>query len=328
VKLLVYEKSLERIATKLADLAPPVELVVLRADGSLSAAGKAVTEGDAAPEMGWASLDLINEGPIREFMVTMLRSPSARWVESSAAGVDHPVFKMLHDKGVVLTNSDATAVAVAEFVMARVLEAFHGRDARLRAQAARDWKRISFREISGTRWLVLGVGSIGREVAVRARAFGAQVVGVRRFPQGDEPVDEIVALTDLHTVLPRADVVVVSLPLSRETTGLVGERFLRDMTPGSVLVNVARGAIVDEPALIAALERGAPEVAILDVFAEEPLPAASPFWAHPRVLVSSHCAPASDGTLCRADAMFLGNLARYVRGEPLLSVVAAAQLGG
>jgi phosphoglycerate dehydrogenase-like enzyme len=328
VKLLIYEKSLERVGARLGQVAPGVVPLVLREDGSLWADGKPVPEDAAAPEIGWASLDLLNEGPVREFMVAMLKSPAARWVQSASAGVDHPVFRMLFDKGVVVTNSDATAVAVAEFVMARVLEVFHGGDVRLRAQAAREWRRIPFREIAGTRWLVLGVGSIGREVAVRARAFAAQVVGVRRHPEGDEPVDEIVSLADLHTVLPRADVVVVSLPLNRDTAGLVGEAFLADMAPGSILVNVARGALVDEAALVAALDRGAPELAILDVFQEEPLSADSPLWSHSRVRVSAHCAPASDGTLHRADALFLGNLARYAGGEPLLSVVQEADLAG
>ncbi len=183
------------------------------------------------------------------------------------------------------------------------------------------WRPHQFREIYGTTWIVVGTGAIGSEVARRASAFGARVIGVRRNPTGDEPVDEMVAPPALVGALPRADVVVLSAPSTSETVGLVDSRFLDAMAPDSVLVNIARGALVDEEALLAALDRGRPAAAILDAFVTEPLPADHPFWDHPGIVLTPHT---SAGGLARHDRgaeLFLENLGRFRRGEPLLHEV-------
>ena len=180
----------------------------------------------------------------------------------------------------------------------------------------------------GTVWLVIGLGTIGAEVAARARAFGAQVIGVRRTPQGGEPVDELVASGQVEEVLSRADVVVLALPATHDTFGMVDEQFLAHMRPGSVLVNVARGSLVDEGALLVALDRGVPEAALLDVTATEPLPPESPLWTHPRVVLTPHTSALGEGRHARAEGIFLANLRCYLADEPLVNVVTEVDVVG
>jgi phosphoglycerate dehydrogenase-like enzyme len=167
--------------------------------------------------------------------------------------------------------------------------------------------------------VIIGFGAIGEGVARRVKAFGATVTGVRRDQAPHPSADAIASLNDLPRLLPEADVVVLACPLTPETRRVANAGFFAAMKEGSVLVNVGRGGLVDEPALLAALDRGAPEHAVLDVFETEPLPADSPFWAHPRVSLTPHNSGATDGQGRRNDELFLENLGRYVRGEPLLN---------
>ncbi len=317
MELLLWDRAHERIAEQLAAAAPQVRPIVMRNDGSLWREGRPLEPGAAKPEAAWGSSDFYADGPVRDFMVFLLKSDSVRWMQSGAAGLDHPVFAKLMAKGIRLTNSDATAVAVAEFAVAGVLDAFHPNAERRAAQAARTWARPAFREVMGSTWLVIGMGAIGQAVAVRAGAFGARVIGVRRSPRGDEPAAEMIAPAAVPGALPRADVVVLALPGTAQTRHLVNGEFLARMKPGSVLVNVGRGTLVDEAALLAALERGVPEWAVLDVMETEPLPAESPLWSHPRIRLNAHAASHTLGTVTRNDEVFLDNLRRYVAGEAL-----------
>jgi phosphoglycerate dehydrogenase-like enzyme len=320
VQVLIYQRSFGRVRELLAQQLPDAEPLLMDDRGALSLHGRPVELADAAFAAAWANSDLYGGGPVREFMIACLKSPSLRWVQSSAAGFDHPVFSMLVDKGVALSTSNASAVSIAEFVLAAVLDEFQPQRARRASQAAKRWERLPFREVSGTTWLVVGVGNIGREVAVRARAFGASVIGVRRTPHGGEPVDRMIAPSEIAEVLPQCDVVVLCAPANRDSEHLVSAAFLARMKQGTLLVNIARGTLVDEAALLASLERGVPGCAILDVFETEPLPADSPLWSHPRVRVSAHDAAHGDGFLRRGDALFLSNLQRFATGETPLHV--------
>jgi phosphoglycerate dehydrogenase-like enzyme len=164
---------------------------------------------------------------------------------------------------------------------------------------------------------IVGLGSIGTNVAVRAKAFGATVLGIRRSPTGDEPVDECATPDRLRSLVPRADVVVLSLPGGDTTRRLFDAAMFSAMRPGSVLVNVGRGSLVDERALRVALDRGKPEVAILDVAAEEPPPANSWLWTHERVILTPHSSAGGTGRYERAADAFVDNLVRWEKGEPL-----------
>ncbi|CAA9252986.1 MAG: D-3-phosphoglycerate dehydrogenase [uncultured Acidimicrobiales bacterium] len=307
--------------------APGARLLRMQADGRIVGDDGEVARDEAKPEVAWATSDLFDPGaPTRPFFGLAMRSQSLRWLQSSAAGTDAPVFGDLVRRGVRLTTSHVQSVSIAEHVLRVVLDHYQGAEQWHEAQRARRWDRRDFREVAGTRWLVVGLGSIGAEVSVRARAFGATVTGVRRNPVGDEPVDEMIGPDDVASALPEAEIVVLAAPATAATRHMVDEDFLGRMGPGSVLVNVGRGALVDEEALLRALDRGVPDAALLDVFATEPLPADHPLWVHPRVTVTPHASASGAGRYARAADLFAANLEAWVRGEPLRHEVTAADL--
>lgn len=213
----------------------------------------------------------------------MKRAPRLRWFQQWGAGADwllkHPE---LVAKDFVLTNvSGIHAVPISEHIFAYLLAFARGLPKALRDQAARRWPtdRGAFFELQGQTMLLLGTGAIGARTAQLAQAFGMRVVGVRRNP--DRPVahvDEMVALSDLHAALPEADAVVLTLPLTRDTRHVITEGELRRMKGSAHLVNIGRGGLVDEGALVRALQEGWIAGAGLDVFEEEPLPESSPLW--------------------------------------------------
>jgi phosphoglycerate dehydrogenase-like enzyme len=313
-RTLLYEPSYQRIK---ADLPDGLEIALMDPDGALRTDGHPVTAEAFSAELAWLSIDLFN-GPRRDFNTALLQSPGLRWVQSASAGYDNPIFAQLAGKGVRLTQSNAQAPAMAEYVLSTVLDHFQRGPDRRRAQAAHQWVQPFFREVNGSTWLIIGFGSIGQAVARRARSFDARIVGVRRSPGPHPLADEIISAEAMPTHLGQADVVVLSIPLNADTRGMVDAAFLGAMKAGSVLVNIGRGGLVDEAALLAALDRGVPDHAILDVFHTEPLPADSRFWDHPRVSLTGHASAYSPGVIQRIDQLFLDNLRRYLAGEPLL----------
>jgi phosphoglycerate dehydrogenase-like enzyme len=179
---------------------------------------------------------------------------------------------------------------------------------------------VAFREVLDSEWLIIGFGAIGQAVAQRAKGFGARVTGVRRNQDAHPLADRIAPMSALPDLLAQADVVVLCTPLTADTRHLVDARFLAAMKPASVIVNVGRGGLVDEPALLAALDAGTPEHAVLDVFETEPLPQDSPFWGHPRVTLTPHSSGITSGQWSRNETLFLDNLKLFLSGEPLLNV--------
>ena len=317
MQLLIYRASFERVAGRLAER-PEIEAIIMEQDGALVRSDGSAAD-DAQPEIGWLSRELIltPAAPIADYVRRLLSTPSIRWVQSAAAGYEHPTFQKLLASGIRLSINDASSIAIAEFVLTEVLASFHPIAERRAAQAERRWERLSFREVDGSRWLILGYGSIGQHVAARARAFGAEIVGVRRTPQPDEHALRVVGTDALLEEVAQADVLVICAAANDDNTHLVDARVLGAMRPDSVLVNIARGSIVDSAALLAALDAGRPGTAILDVFETEPLPTDDPLWGHPRVRITAHCSADTEGSGPRGEAVFLEHLDAWLAGRPL-----------
>jgi len=252
-------------------------------------------------------------------------APNLRWIQCIGSGVGQYVSARLPEGDITLTNGAGIASApIAEWVIARVLQIVkrlpeHDANAR-----ERRWEMALGGRLEGRTVAIVGLGAIGRDVARRLRGFGVQLLGIRRSWQPgatDDDVDELFGPTSLHEVLGRADVVVVAAPGSDDTKDLFDASAFAAMRPGSIFVNVARGTLVDEAALIAALESGHLAGAAIDVARTEPLPPDDPLWSAPNLLISPHSSSSVDRYAERAVDLFCENLARYVRGEPLRNVV-------
>jgi phosphoglycerate dehydrogenase-like enzyme len=252
-------------------------------------------------------------------------APNLRWIHSRSAGVEYLMFPAVTDSPVPLTNARGVfSAALGEFVMAAVL--FFAKDFRrmLKSQTARAWDPFDVEWVQGRTMGIVGYGDIGRACAERARAFGMRVVALRRNLEAarlDPLVDEAVSLDRRAEVMAEADYVVIAAPLTPQTRGLVGAREIAAMKPSAVLINVGRGPIVDEAALVSALEQGRIRGAALDVFTTEPLPSDHPFYRLENVLLSPHCADNTPGWLESAMRFFLENLQRFRAGQPLLNRV-------
>jgi phosphoglycerate dehydrogenase-like enzyme len=261
-------------------------------------------------------------------LAALVRSnPGLRWVQGTAAGTGEQL------KAAGLTAEELERVAVtsasgvhvgplAEFCLFGLL-VFTKDLPRLRAdQQAHHWDHYPVGELRGGTVLILGLGAIGTEVARLAKAFGMRTIGINRRGVSDSPhVDEAHVPDRLHELLARADAVVVTLPLTTETLGMLDAQALGHLKPDAILVNAGRGGVIDEPALITALREQRLRGAALEVFATEPLPTHSPLWDLPNVLISPHTAALSVHENERIDELFCENLRRYLAGEDLLSRV-------
>ncbi|MBU1375306.1 MAG: D-2-hydroxyacid dehydrogenase [Alphaproteobacteria bacterium] len=320
MRLLIHERAYRRNEAAIAAHGPAVEPLLLTDAGEVTLNGAALSLEDARPEAAWANSDVFFGGGMRAFASATLKSPDLKWVQSGAAGYDNAIFGQFVQKGAALTTSHGQAVGIADYVLWGVLDVYQDGPARRADQTTHTWKRLPYRELEGSRWVVLGFGAIGHGVAVRAKAFGAHVTGVRRSGGSDPAADRMVTPAQFLDVIADADVVALCAPATPETRHIANAEAFGRMKPGSVLVNVGRGALVDEPALLAALAAGAPSHAVLDVFEVEPQPADSPFWDHPQVTMTPHAAGMSSGNAPRNDALFLENLGRYLAGQPLENV--------
>ena len=280
----------------------------------------------AQPEVGWLSSDVFFGGLIERFFEIVEDAPDFRWLQSAAAGVDLEGYQRLMNRGARVCNAHLTAIPIAEFVLRAVLDVFQDAERWRTARADGRWEHHNFREVWRSRWLIIGLGAIGAETARRARAFEAHVTGVRRHPTGNEPVDHMIAPGEMSAALPDADVVVLAAPATPETENLVDDGFLSAMKPGSVLVNIARGKLINDEALLRALGGDRLAVAVLDVFNTEPLEADHPYWSHPKVVLTPHSSGGGIGRWERGAELFCDNLLRLLAGEPLINEVTSMQL--
>jgi phosphoglycerate dehydrogenase-like enzyme len=316
----------DRIAERLMALAPDMEVIVQEPDGGLTLEGRPFDPAGLKPDIWWLSLDAFGKRG-GDYFAQLAASPHARWVQTAFAGLDNPMFKPLAREGLTVTNSSAQAPAIAEYVTIHALSLLHPIAEQAAHQKAREWKPVNFREVGQTRWLIVGFGNIGREIARRAKAFGADVEAVRRSASPEGLADAVSTIADLPRTLPDADVVVLACALNDETRNLADADFFAAMKPGAILINIGRGGLVDEDALRAGLDRDQPAHAVLDVFQTEPLPADAWFWDHPKVRVTPHSSNRGELTGARGDELFLTNLALYLRGKPLRNVTRAADIG-
>ena len=210
---------------------------------------------------------------------------------------------------------------MSEWALWQALDYFrHGPKHRAQ-QAAGVWDRLDSREIRGSKWLIVGFGSIGSSTGRRVMALGGHVTGVKRSQGLVEGADRIVHPDSVMVELPDADVVLVCVPHKPETEGMANAEFFAAMKPDALFMNLGRGALVNEPDLMAALDAGRPGHAALDVASEEPLPKGNPLWTHPKITLTPHDSPQTHGTVIGADDTFIENLQRYFNGEPLKHLV-------
>ncbi|MGD9805140.1 MAG: D-2-hydroxyacid dehydrogenase [Hyphomicrobiaceae bacterium] len=319
VTLLMYDKALARIGERLRALNLDLDIATFDKTGHVTMGGKSLPPQEVSVDYVWLSSDMNIDRFQDGGFALSLALRSAKVLQTFNAGLDHPFYKQLAAKGTRISNSSAQAVAISEYVFGQLLAVFQPIEEQRRLQASHTWKITPYREIAGTTWLIVGYGPIGQEIAKRVKAFGARTIVVRRSPATSELVDQAGTLADLPKLAPEADVVVLACPLNIETRGFADKEFFASLKPGATLVNIARGALIDDAAMIVSLDEGRLATAILDVFHEEPMPEDNPLWSHPKVRLTSHTSFAGSGVRGRWDELFLENIGRYARGEPLLN---------
>ncbi|HET9344487.1 MAG TPA: D-2-hydroxyacid dehydrogenase [Candidatus Limnocylindrales bacterium] len=280
---------------------------------------------------GWLSADAFDR--------LLARAPRLAWVHSASAGVERALTPASRERGVVITNARGVfSRPIAEYVMMMILAVSRKLPGLLELQRERTWQPLEGTELRDVTVGIVGLGSIGRAVGALATAFGCRVVATRRRPEsgsapradeelsfGEAMLDRVGGPETLPALLAESDFVVLAAPLTPETENMISAETLEAMKPGAWLINVARGRLVDERALLRALRDGHVGGAILDTFRDEPLQPSSPFYDLPNVIVTPHTSWSSARVLDRSVDLFADNLRRFARGEPLLNVVDPTQ---
>ncbi|TAK75923.1 MAG: D-2-hydroxyacid dehydrogenase [Dehalococcoidia bacterium] len=320
--LLLSRTFLERFGARLREIEAepgrPVEHILI----DIEAGPPPATELDRV-ELAFFS----NDARYRRqpFIDALEHAPNLRWLQLFSVGVDPKAYPSLRARGVTITNAPgANAEAIAWTAMGAVI--WLGRPFRhwASAQQRRAWDPIHYedapRDLAGQTMTILGVGQIGARVARHAHYLGMRVVGIRRHPSPNDPVEESHPPSALPAIVQRTDWLVVACPLTDETRGLVNVGLLSRLPRGAHLLNLSRGAVVVEEALIKALKSGQLGGAYVDVASQEPLPPESPLWDAPNLIVSPHNAAISASYPAASAECFFANLRRWRRGEPLEGV--------
>jgi glyoxylate/hydroxypyruvate reductase len=247
--------------------------------------------------------------------------PNLRWVQATSSGIGQFVQRTgLDQTGIVFTTAAGVhAIPLAEFALAGVLHFVKGFPTLAEWQAARRWERYTTHQLAGQRILVVGLGHVGRQVATTFASLGVHVYGVARS-EGNAPPEspaEVVGPASMDALLPEMDAIVLCCPLTPETEGLLDQRRIRLLRPGAIVVNIARGGVVDEGALTEALADGHLGGACLDVAAVEPLPPSSPLWGMSNVIISPHSASTVDDENAIITDIFCENLQNWMDEKPL-----------
>lgn len=285
---------------------------------------------DAAGEARWASLleraEILFDFDYHRMDAFAERARKVRWIQASSAGVGRYLRHHKLDQAggpCITTAAGVHARPLAEFVLWAMLGLSKNYLLARRQQRERVWSRFHNDDLEGKTLAIVGLGSIGREVARLAKELGLRVTGTKRSVEGLEPgdlgVDELYPLRNLHALLAEADYVCLIAPQTAETEGMMDSAAFAAMKEGAALINIGRGALVDEEAMIEALDSGRLSGAVLDVTRKEPLPSDSPLWERDDVLIFPHSAATSKHENRRLVDLFLNNLERYLAGQPLLN---------
>ncbi len=281
-------------------------------------------DGDASDAEVYLSAGLLRSEVLDRILNA---APAVRWQHTPSAGVNHLLTPTSLAQDLILTNGAGVhAIPIAEFVLALILDrAKHLRklhELQVEHQWDYRWKEgIFLQELSEATLLILGAGGIGQAIAQRASGFGMRVWGSRKNPAPHPYFEKVVGANEWYNLLPAADFVVLALPLTPETQNVINADVLRSMQRSAYLINIARGALVDEAALFTALSEGWIAGAGIDAFVTEPLPPDSPLWSAPNLFVTPHISWSSPRTRTRTVDLFLENLHRYRTGQPLRNVV-------
>ena len=277
---------------------------------------------------GWLNSDAFDR--------LLARAPRLAWVHSATSGVERALTPASRERGLIVTNARGVfSRPIAEYVLMMILAVSRRLPQLLELQRERTWQPLEGSELRDVTVGIVGLGSIGRAVGALATAFGCRVIAVRRRPEsgvessregddlsfGEAMLDRVGGPEMLPELLGESDFIVLAAPLTPETENMINADTLAMIKPGSWLINVARGRLIDERALLRALRDGPLGGAVLDTFREEPLPALSSFYELPNVIVTPHTAWSSGRVLDRSVDLFCDNLRRFATGEPLLNVV-------
>ncbi|MDB5901567.1 MAG: hypothetical protein JWM26_445 [Betaproteobacteria bacterium] len=268
-----------------------------------------------------------DENALKAYSDALVASTSCKWIHLTSSGVNATPFTVALDQrgATITTSTGSNAEPVAQTGFTGLLMLARGFPGYIQGQHKHEWRPLRGAalpdDLRGQSVVLIGVGAIGKIFAGYARAFGLKVIGVRRSPgTPDDPVDEMHPPSKLPELLPRADWVVIACPLTQETRNLVNADAFKRMKKGARLINIGRGEVMDQAAFIDAIRSGHLAGAALDAHAPEPLPADSPLWDLPNVIVTPHNASASNGNEQRCAEMFIANFGHWLRGEPMFNV--------
>jgi phosphoglycerate dehydrogenase-like enzyme len=316
--ILVLAKPTEPRLAQLAQLPPETGIAV-----GLSGEAFERAAPDATVIFSWAfSRELLR--------AALAMAPRVRWVHTRSAGIDNLLFpELIHSPAVLTNGSGVFSQSLGEWVLGAILYFAKGTRRLVSGQMAGKWDPFDVAEISGQTVGIVGYGDIGRAVATRVRAMGMRVLGLtRRGPllyNMDNLVSQVFASADRIRMIEQCDYIVVAAPLTPETRGMIGEAEFAAMKSDAVVINVGRGPVIDEPAMIRALSEKRIKGAALDVYDCEPLPQGHPFYLLENVLLSPHCADHTATWQDDAMRFFLAQFERFRTGEPLLNVVDKAR---
>ena len=301
----------ERAGVRLREIAPEAEIVLLDTDGNWSADPDAL-------DAFFFSEDLYYLPESFGAFLSLLESSPPTWMQTASTGVDHALFASLLQSGAIVTNSPGVhGSAIAEYVFAYILSHAKRLPQHAANQSDHQWTPLQSVELAGQTLGIVGYGGIGEACARLARAFGMRTIATKRRPPSNQYLDQHVAPERLHDLLEASDYVVLCCPLTDQTMNLLDADALAAMQPHALLINVARGRVVDHDALADALESGAISGAVLDVAPLEPLQPDSPLWDLPNCRITPHDSCHVDASYMRTAEFFFTNLNHLANREPL-----------